>query len=138
MGVPPTNTATLLAGLKNGRLLKVTNADSSPSFSTIGRGSFVGSISDIEFGENENEIFVTMHNYGVVSIWFTNNGGTTWRSLEGNLPDLPVKGVLQNPLRPQEVIIGTELGVWVTDDFTVTNPNWIQAYNGMSDVTVLG
>ena len=136
-GVSPTNTATLLAGLKNGRLLKITSADTSPSFSSIGSPSFIGSVSDIEFGENENEIFVTMHNYGVQSIWYTNDGGVSWRSLEGNLPDLPVKCVLQNPLRPQEVIIGTELGVWVTDDFTVTSPNWVQAYNGMSDVTVL-
>ncbi|MCB0382357.1 MAG: T9SS type A sorting domain-containing protein, partial [Psychroserpens sp.] len=136
-GVPPTDTATLIVGLKNGRLLKVLNADTSPSFSTIGSPTFIGSVSDIEFGENENEIFVTMHNYGVQSIWFTDNGGTTWRSLEGNLPDLPVKCILQNPLRPQELIIGTELGVWATDDFTVASPNWIQAYNGMSDVTVL-
>ena len=136
-GVSPTNTATLIVGLKNGRLLKVINADSAPTFSTIGSPTFIGSVSDIEFGENENELFVTMHNYGVQSVWFTNNGGATWRSLEGNLPDLPVKCILQNPLRPQEVIIGTELGVWVTDDYTVTNPNWVQAYNGMSDVTVL-
>jgi hypothetical protein len=136
-GVPPTNTATLIAGLKNGRLLKITNADTAPSFSEMGGPAFVGSVSDIEFGQNENELFVTMHNYGVQSIWYTDNGGSTWRSLEGNLPDLPVKCILQNPLIPEELIIGTELGVWATADFTVSSPNWIQAYNGMSDVTVL-
>jgi len=136
-GVLPTDTATLLVGLRNGNLLKVENADTVPSWSDIGDNAFVGSISDIEFGQNENEIFVTIHNYGVQSIWFTNDGGTTWRSLEGNLPDIPVKCILQNPLLPEEIIIGTDLGVWATADYTQTNPNWIQAYNGMSDVQVL-
>src|SRR5690606_3569289 len=92
---------------------------------------------DIEFGQNENEIFVTMFNYGVTSIWYTNNGGTSWQNKEGNLPDMPVKCILQNPLLPNEVIIGTELGIWATPDITATSPTWVQYYNGMSDVTVV-
>lgn len=136
-GVPPTNTATLLVGLANGRLLKLTNADNVPVWTNIGSNSFVGSISDIEYGQNENEIFVTIHNYGVNSIWYTSNGGTNWQNKEGNLPDLPVKCILQNPLIPTEVIIGTELGVWATPDISAASPTWVQYYNGMSDVTVL-
>ncbi|MEZ4801274.1 MAG: T9SS type A sorting domain-containing protein [Gelidibacter sp.] len=136
-GVPPTNTATLLIGLANGRLLKLTNADNSPVWSSIGSASFVGSISDIEFGQNENEILVTMYNYGVASIWRTTNGGTTWQNKEGNLPDMPVRCILQNPLLPNEVILGTDLGIWATPDITTTNPIWVPLYNGMSDVTVV-
>ena len=132
-----TATSTLFAGLRNGRLLKITFANLGPFWSNISGPGFVGSISDIEFGQNEQEIFVTMHNYGVQSIWYTSNGGTSWRSLEGNLPDMPVKCILQNPLLPNELIIGTELGIWATPDFTQTNPTWIPVFNGMSDVTVL-
>jgi len=127
----------LFVGLDNGRLLRVDTANSTPSWNNITGGSFIGSISDIEFGQNESEIFVTMHNYGVTSVWFTSDGGSTWTSKEGNLPDLPVKCILQNPLIPKELIIGTELGVWTTADYTVANPVWVQAYNGMSDVTVV-
>ncbi|MBR9915218.1 MAG: T9SS type A sorting domain-containing protein [Algicola sp.] len=132
-----TGSSTLFVGLRNGRLLKCTFANFNPIFTNISGPSFIGSISDIEFGTSENEIFVTVHNYGVQSIWFTDDGGASWRSLEGNLPDLPVKCILQNPLIPQELIIGTDLGVWATADYTVTNPTWVQAYNGMSDVQVL-
>lgn len=137
--VSPFNTSstTLYVGLRNGRLLKVNFANFAPSFSNISGPSFVGSISDIEFGQTEQEMFVTMHNYGVQSVWYTSNSGTTWRSLEGNLPDMPVKCILQNPLIPNELIIGTDLGVWATADFTVTNPVWIPAFNGMSDSKVL-
>ena len=107
-----------------------------PVWTDISGPSFVGSISDIEFGLTEQEIFVTMYNYGVQSVWFTNDAGTTWTSIEGNLPDLPVRCILTNPLIPEELIIGTELGVWATPDYTIANPVWIQAFNGMSDVVV--
>jgi len=127
----------LYVGLTNGKLLRIDTADGSPTWNNITGGSFVGSISDIEFGQNESEIFVTMHNYGVTSIWFTSDGGSTWASKEGNLPDLPVKCILQNTLLPNEVIIGTELGVWATANYTLASPVWIQVYNGMSDVTVV-
>lgn len=132
-----TGATKLFVGLRNGRLLQANFANFSPIWSNISGPDFVGSISDIEFGQTEQEIFVTMHNYGVQSIWYTSNGGTAWRSLEGNLPDLPVKNILQNPLLTNELIIGTDLGVWATPDFTVANPVWIPTYNGMSDVPVL-
>ena len=48
-----------------------------------------------------------------------------------------MKCILQNPLLPEEVIIGTELGVWRTSDFTANNVEWVQSYNGMSDVLVV-
>ena len=132
-----TSSSKLYVGLRNGRLLRIDNANVTPSFSTISGGNFVGSISDIEFGTSEQEIFVTLHNYGVNSVWHTSNGGSSWRNIEGNLPDLPVECILQNPLRTQELIIGTKLGVWRTGDFTATNPVWVQSFNGMSDVPVV-
>ncbi|MDX1317083.1 MAG: T9SS type A sorting domain-containing protein, partial [Xanthomarina gelatinilytica] len=43
----------------------------------------------------------------------------------------------QNPLNLEQVIIGTELGVWFTENFSDASPTWNQAYNGMSNVKVL-
>ena len=127
----------LFVGLVNGRLLRVDTANTTPSWTVITGPGFVGSISDIEFGTSESELFVTMHNYGVTSIWFSSDGGTTWQSKEGNLPDIPVKCILQNPLIANEVIIGTQLGVWATANYTAPSPVWIQVYNGMNDAPVL-
>ncbi len=133
-----TTSSKLYLGLKNSKLLRVENANSNASTWTEITGSeFVGSVSDIEFGANESEIFVTMHNYGVVSVWYTNDAGTTWVNKEGNLPDIPVKAILQNPLNREEVILGTDLGVWKTDNFSSASPTWSQSYNGMSTVPVL-
>ncbi len=134
---PYTNNASkLFVGLQNSKLLRVDNADTNPVFNNISSPDFIGSISDIEFGDNENKIFITFFNYGVTSIFYTEDGGTTWTAKEGNLPDIPVNCILQNPLRPEEVIIGTDLGVWRTNNFFDAQPHWQQAYNGMSSVKV--
>ncbi len=131
-----TNSSKLFVGLQNGNLLKVENADTNPVFSDITGADFVGSISDIEFGQNENEIYITIFNYGVTNIFYTNDGGATWSSKEGDLPDMPVNCIMPNPLNPTEVIIGTDLGVWATPNFNDANPNWYPTYNGMSNVKV--
>ena len=55
-----------------------------------------------------------MYNYGVNNIFYTNDNGKNWLKKDGNLPDLPVYNILQSPLDEDEVIIGTELGVWFT------------------------
>jgi len=128
----------LFIGTANSRLIRVDNANSAfPTWTEITGNQFLGSVSDIEFGTTEQEIFVTMHNYGVQSIWYSNNGGITWSGKEGNLPDIPVKTILKNPLLNEEVIIGTEEGIFVTGDFNSISPNWIQTNNGMTSVRVV-
>ena len=132
-----TSASNLFVGLKNGKVLLVSRANSFINkWSEITGSDFVGTVSDIEFGANESEIFVTMHNYGVQSIWYTVDAGVTWSAKEGNLPDIPVKAILQNPLNTAEVIVGTELGVWRTSNFSLDNPTWVQSNNGMSNVKV--
>ena len=129
---------TLLVGTEFSTVLVVTNANTSnPTFTDISGSNFLGSVSDVEFGLSEQEIYVTMHNYGVENIWYTNDGGNTWSAKEGNLPDIPIKAILPNPLLPGEVIIGTELGVFATSDFNSANPTWQPLRNGMTNVRVV-
>ena len=138
-----TDSSILLVGLRNGKLLKANvtlpaDAESQPTatWTDISSASFSGSISDIEYGENENDILVTFHNYGVNNIWYSEDGGATWESREGDLPDMPVRAVLFNPLAEDEVIIGTDLGVWYTKNLNDASPNWVQGNNGMTQVRV--
>ncbi|WP_298780621.1 PA domain-containing protein [uncultured Polaribacter sp.] len=133
-----TTSSTLLIGTILGDVLLVENADSeNPTWTGLDENRLIGSISDLEFGQTENDIFVTLHNYGVNNIYYSSDKGVTWQAKDGNLPDLPVKAILQNPLNLEEVIIGTELGVWYTSNFSDTNPTWLPSYNGMSNVKVL-
>ena len=132
------SSSTLAVGTVLGDVLLIENAESAtPTWTGLDQNMLVGSVSDIEFGQTENDIFVTMHNYGVNNVWYSNDKGNTWKAKDGNLPDLPVKTILQNPLNLEEVIIGTELGVWYTANFSNENPTWETSYNGMSNVKVL-
>ena len=133
-----TTSSTLLVGTVLGDVLLVENAEGdTPSWTSLDQNLLVGSVSDLEFGATENDIFVTMHNYGVNNVWYSSDKGVTWQAKDGNLPDLPVKAILQNPLNLEEVIIGTELGVWYTSNFSNASPTWETSYNGMSNVKVL-
>lgn len=136
--VSPFDASKLFAGTVDGKVLRIDGANgSSQTWTELTQPGSVGSVSSIEFGETENDIFVTFHNWGIVSIYASEDGGKTWKNKEGNLPNIPVKCILQNPLLPNEVIIGTELGVWVTSNFKADNPTWVQSYNGMRDVKVM-
>lgn len=130
------NTTTLFVGTADGKLLKLTNANASPTWSDITGTDFFGSISCVELGDSEDDIYVTFYNYGVTSVFYSDNGGTSWQNKEANLPDLPVRAIMSNPLNDNEVIVGTDLGVWATPNFNDATPTWYQAQNGMKDVKV--
>jgi len=129
-------TNTWYVGTANGSLFRLTNVTNSSATWAAIATPFVGSVSSVRFGETANDLIVTMHNYGVTSIWYSSNAGTNWVSKEGNLPNIPVRDFLLNPLATNEAIVATQLGVWQTLDFGDTNPTWTQSYNGMSDVSV--
>jgi hypothetical protein len=127
---------TIFLGTSNGELLKVINADSTPSTTLIGGTSFPkGSISCIELGSSENEIVVTFFNYGSKKIWYTNDGGKTWLDKAGDFPDIPVRWALFNPNKtPNQLILATELGIYATNNFSNTSPTWTQSNNGFANV----
>ena len=136
-----TDSSTLFVGTSSGKILKITNANNSGTYAISEIYDQAGSVSDIHFGATEDEIYLTYFNYGLNSgtnsnIRYINTGFGTSFSKEGDLPDLPVLSILHNPYVSNEVIVGTELGVWRTTNFNDVNPNWVQSYNGMSDVPV--
>ncbi|GAA3631345.1 GEVED domain-containing protein [Flavivirga jejuensis] len=127
---------TWYVGTATGGLLMLTGVTNSSATWTTITTPFVGSVSSVRFGGTANDLIVTMHNYGVTSVWYSSDAGSNWSSKEGNLPNMPVRDFLLNPLNSNEAIIATQLGVWETSDFSATSPTWSQAYNGMSDVSV--
>jgi len=98
--------------------------------------TLVGSVSCIEVGASDNELLVTVSNYGVTSIFYTNDGGNTWSEKQGDLPDMPVRWALFNPLNRSEVLLATEVGVWETLNINVASPNWVKANSSMGNVRV--
>lgn len=138
LSVSPFQTAstTLMVGFDNGRLFKLTNANTASPLITELTVPFAGAISDIEYGTNDNEIIVTISNYNTESVFYTSDGGINWSSKEANLPDMPIRSALMNPDNKNEVIVGTELGIWGTTNFLSATPTWAQYSNGIGNVRI--
>lgn len=131
-----TTSSTLFVG-SGGDVFKVTNANTTPLATKISPTSFPsGSISCIDIGASENELLVTFSNYGVNSVWYTSNGGASWVSKEGNLPDMPIRWALFNPSDRTEAILATEVGIWSTDDLSISSPVWAASNLGFANVRV--
>lgn len=130
-----TASTTLFIGLSSGKLFKVTNANATHSTSQINY-NFGGYISDIKLGASENEIMVTVSNFNKTSVFYSTDGGTTWVSKEGNLPDIPVKAIFMNPEDNNEVILGTYFGVWGTANFQSSSPTWALYSDGLGKFKV--
>lgn len=140
--VSPNVTGRVYFGTGGGRVVRV---DSAQMASGTVAGVHINSGSSMPSGYvncievepgNENHIVVVYSNYGVSNVWETRNGGTSWTAIDGNLPDMPVRWALLNPLRPYQVLIATELGVWSTDSMRGSSTNWQPSNSGLSNTRV--
>jgi len=127
----------LYVGTQAGLLYKITNAQGNPETIDISDDTFpTANISCIDEGKNENELLLTFSNYGVSSVWYTDDGGDNWTEKEGNLPDMPIRWVLFDPEDTSKVMLATELGVWGTNDIYAETVSWEPLNNGLPKVRI--
>ncbi|HEU5168121.1 MAG TPA: T9SS type A sorting domain-containing protein [Chitinophagaceae bacterium] len=139
VAVSPSLSNRVYFGFDNGRIGYVNNANTGTSNTVnfLTATGVAGSVSCIAIDpSNENHILVTYSNYGVNSIWETTNGGTSWTSVEGNLPDMPVRWVMFDPRNSDWALIATELGVWSTDNLNGGSTDWGPTNSGLANVRV--
>lgn len=127
----------LYFGSQSGRLFKAHSMNSSPSVVELTGDEFpVATISCIEEGNSSDTLLVTFSNYGVTSVWRSFDGGETWTSVEGNLPDMPVRWAVFHPDNNQQALLATELGVWETNHLHMDEVEWQPAGEGFPNVRV--
>ncbi len=127
----------LIIGTANGHLYKVSDINNLPSAQELGAGIFPNAfISCIQTADNGQHILITLSNYGVTSVWDSSDGGQTWRNVEGNLPDMPVRWAIFHPANEQMVMLATETGVWTTNDINANPVVWTPQNNGFPNVRV--
>ena len=77
--------------------------------------------------------FATFGGYVSDNVWVTRDGGKTWTALGAALPAAPVQTLVMHPRRPQCVYIGTEVGVFGSEDGGAT---WSPTNEGPANVAV--
>ncbi|MEM7037555.1 MAG: PKD domain-containing protein, partial [Bacteroidota bacterium] len=136
--VSPNTNNRVFFGCSNGNIIRVDDAHNNPTGVRIeDAGMPNGYVSCIQVEDGDDDhLLVTYSNFGTNSVWETMDGGTNWTSVEGNLPDLPVRWALFNPNDNTTAIIATQLGVWGTDLLNGGATVWYPANNGLANVRV--
>jgi len=129
-------------GLSNGRIVRVDSARTagSPIAGVLIGNPASGSVSciAIENGD-DNHILVTYSNYGLTSVWESVNALSatpTFTSVEGNLPDMPVRWALFSPFNDKHALLATEVGVWSTDLINGASTAWGPSSTGLANTRV--
>ena len=63
-----------------------------------------------------DEAYVTFGGYSLNNVWKTTDGGTTWQATGSTLPAAPVRSLVLHPHNADHVYIGTEVGVFASED----------------------
>jgi hypothetical protein len=60
----------------------------------------------------------------------------TWEDKSGNLPNIPADSIIGNPLYPQQLFVGSDWGLYYTDDVTESEPEWFRFQAGLPNVMI--
>jgi len=95
-------------------------------------------VSRIVASQHEKErVYVALNGYRSDDfkpyIFLSENGGSTWKSINGNLPNSPVNVIKEDPNEEAILYAGTDNGVYVSFD---KGENWQPFSNGLPKVAV--
>ncbi len=138
----------LYYGTSQGTLKRLDHADTTASSTTptdVAGTNFPtnGYVSSIAVDPaSSDSVMVVFSNYGVTSLFYSTDGGTNWRAVEGNLgadngfsPSVRSAAILpQRGLDPPQTTyyVGTSIGVYSTTALKGENTNWSQ--EGASEI----
>lgn len=134
------NTNILYYGSDNGRMYRLDSCRTNNLATKIditGTNFPVGAyVSCVEVDRlNHNNVLVTFSNYGVKSIFYSTDAGTTWTDISGNLEEHPdgtgngpsvTWGHIYNDGTNTKYYIGTSTGLYSTEQLNGTNTVWAQ------------
>lgn len=135
--VSPSTPTTVYVGTEAGRVVRITSANGSPSATNISTGLPSATVSCIaEDPFDPTHLLVTYSNYGTTSVWESTNTGTSWTSVEGNLPDMPIRWAIFSPWGGDSALLATELGVWSTTNLNGGSTDWAVSNTGLANCRV--
>ena len=90
---------------------------------------------DLEFDPTDSRTaYVTYSGYGTPHVFRTTNLGSSWTDISSNLPDLPHQCIAVDPVYPNYLYLGTDLGIFQSSN---TGASWAGYTEGMPDAMVL-
>jgi len=91
----------------------------------------------IDETRSPNWIYATFGGFSNDNIWVTKDLGASWTDVSGSgstgLPSVPVRSLVINPVRPNFIYVGTEVGVFASQD---AGASWELPQGGPANVSV--
>jgi photosystem II stability/assembly factor-like uncharacterized protein len=78
-------------------------------------------------------VLATFGGYVADNVWRSADGGATWTGVGAGLPAAPVRAITLHPRRPDYVYLGTEVGLFASDDSGTT---WSATNEGPTSCSV--
>ncbi len=119
-------------GSDEGHIRRITNANGSYSVSgNLNTGLPTGYVSCIAVDpSNSNFALAVFSNYNIQSLWYTNNGGTSWTAVEGNLSGVNGPSVRWAEIfyisSTMQIMLSTSTGMYFTGVLNGGSTVWTQ------------
>jgi hypothetical protein len=128
-----TSTDTVYVGtipLLNGQPAAIWRTTNGSSFTNVSTGQIPNSYpTDIHVNPNNSkEVYATFGGFGTGHVYRSTNAGINWINISANLPDVPHQSICIDPMYPQNVYAGNDLGVYVSTNGGVS---WSEFRTGM-------
>ena len=125
-------------GSANGQIFRLNNANTgnpSPTNISAGKGLPGGYVSSLAIDpSNANNVLAVFSNYGIISLYYTSNGGSTWNAVAGNLEE-NADGTGNGPSCRWATIshfgggstflVATSAGLYSTNSLNGMSTNWV-------------
>jgi photosystem II stability/assembly factor-like uncharacterized protein len=137
IAVSPVNNNIVIAGTGDGLIHISTNAGVNWENITNGLPDrWITSVIADPF--DENTIYATISGFRwdeqLAHVYKSTDLGQTWQSISGNLPELPVNDIVLDPMYPEYIYIGTDAGVFFTNN---SGQEWTMLSDGLPSVAVV-
>ncbi len=142
IAVAPGNSNIIWVGYENGLVYMTNNGTAAaPTWSQVdlnGVGLPNRYVTRLTIDRLDSAIvYATFGGFSAGNVWRTSNSGTSWSNISGNgqtaLPSVPVRSLVINPTNANWLYIGTEVGVFTSEDGGST---WKLPQDGPSNVSV--
>jgi len=141
IAVSPLSSARICVGHNNGDIYRTFNGtDAAPIWTKIDTAGlpdrYVTRLT-IDPNHSTNWIYATFGGFNTDNVYRTTDNGTTWANISGtgvnSLPAVPVRSLTYHPRNPNLLYVGTEIGVFTSDDAGAT---WEVPQDGPANVSV--
>ncbi len=130
----------IVVGHNGGQIFRTSNGTAaSPTWTQIDAGvpdRFVTRLT-IDSTKSPNWIYVTLGGFSPDNVYVSKNLGASWTDITGTgatgLPDVPVRSLIISPVNPKNLYVGTEVGLFASEDAGAT---WQLPQGGPANVSV--